>query len=948
MRRAARSRGRLGTIWPLLTCGLAAALACGCSRAPTFPHLPTGTQVALFGHEEVEVAAGGNLLPVEIKGLVGVCLTAPSSVDTSRWVARLELGGVPLSSEPAEPVARSGSTVCFAGKAPDSLEAGAIHALCGVLTDRYDNSHHTIPCRPLRHRPGTDEYEVLFAQMRTTLNAELDLTRRLAALDGLAARAVAAGYAILEVRLQLIAVYFLKLEGSASALVEAQRRLDQLPAWLDREEAAEIGAVAAYEQACVSKDGDHPRHAWRLLGEAARRGRRIASPRLLLVSMLQSDILADEGALGEATRHLSAALDGCVTARCEPRHVALAREQLAWHVLSDPDASAEELERTRAWLIAASETPPASGDPLEQANSLINLALLEVRQGSNAEKPLARARELARAAPSGESRRRFLLGWIELVAGLGDLDGGRVAAAIRRCSRAAALPEYPDLAARGWTCCGRAWREQGEPARAAAAIERALALRRLAPSTEEGQRAAITRGNAAEDAYWASRIALDAANPERAFAILAELDAHLAAARDRTRCREKLSTPDELSRWHAAEQETARILAELASLETPASSARRAQIDRVRGELMEALRTAWHEFPGCGEWSATNQDGGEALRAFTVGDAIFLLGRDSEGRVRMHRETRMPRAVLRNLVKQLSDAVDRRVADEHEWTRLARPLADALLPPELDTLGEITVVSLHGVLHAVPMAALPLPPNPQGSGRWLADVTTVVYRPAGAWGTPNPTAQLSGRPLIVADPLGDLAHATAQATTLAGLLPNSILLRGGEARRARVLAELGAADWLHFDGHGRLDPAFPDLSSLVLADGGLTLANLEMTPLAASFANLSACQTGHWPDTNSSGQLGLAGALARRGVGWVIASRSDLDDEVAASFNQTFYRYATTGTPIPQAYGHALRSLAHSYPPSRWAGLLLLAGSPLRPSTGESRPVRDSLEVERP
>ena len=174
----------------------------------------------------------------------------------------------------------------------------------------------------------------------------------------------------------------------------------------------------------------------------------------------------------------------------------------------------------------------------------------------------------------------------------------------------------------------------------------------------------------------------------------------------------------------------------------------------------------------------------------------------------------------------------------------------------------------------------------------------------------------------------------ALASVYRRLFPNAATLEGDAATRGAVLQGIASADWLHVDAHARFDPAFPELSSIELADGPLLAEDLRPAGGALRFANLSACGSGRWPVTADSGRFGLGGALARLGVPWVVATRAPLRDDVAAAFGRAFYESLAEGSDVPAAYRAGLRAVADR-PPTEWAALLLLHATHQEP--GQSR-----------
>ncbi|MEM8997120.1 MAG: CHAT domain-containing protein, partial [Acidobacteriota bacterium] len=197
----------------------------------------------------------------------------------------------------------------------------------------------------------------------------------------------------------------------------------------------------------------------------------------------------------------------------------------------------------------------------------------------------------------------------------------------------------------------------------------------------------------------------------------------------------------------------------------------------------------------------------------------------------------------------------------------------------------------------------------------------------------------SGRGVIVLDPLGDLAGARRQLPFYRELTEAPVLL-GPAASVAAVEEAAAGVDWLHVDGHGRFDAAFPELSALLLADGALDMARLAQLHSVPDFVNLSGCRTGAWPRTADSGRYGLGGLLIRRGASWVIASSADLDNRLAADFNRAFYGAFFDGVGVGAAYRRALAEVALAHPAASWSNLLLLAGPDASARNGDnsSRP----------
>ncbi len=901
--------------------GLAALLLAGCGAEPLA--LPA----VVRGHAEVEVRPDGSPVPrvLDQGKPLGLCLEVPPAMDSSRWEALLTLDGEPSPTGFAPAAARMERTVCFEGKLPRGLRAGAALPLCGRLVDRFDDTERRLPCRAVRIGGDRAAHAALTQELAGLLASRAGgpLGPFLARLDALAARARDRGLPQLAVRVSLVASHFLTREGTLEALAEAGRRLDRLPAWLDRPEVSRHGAQAAYSRAELALARGNPAAAWQAYAEAERRYERIADPARFTVTMQQADLLSQAGAAREAVERLRADLAECARLPCEEPLFAYGQAQLAWLILLDPDATPGELDEAGRGLARALPAIAADGDPLQHANHRINLAYLQVRRGHDPAPHLAQARSLLAGAGSGGEGRSLLLGWADLVEGLAAVRRGDSAGALSRCGRLATAGD-PALAARALSCTAEARRRQGDLAGADLAFAQSLARHEQGDAGSLGLRIPLGPGQRADDYAQAARVAVERGDPRRAWELLAGLDRLSANEAARRQCRERATDPAVKDRWQAIDAESAALQRELAALDRPASGERRRQLEGVRRGLQMRLQSLWREWPGCPEAAADPGDEGVRFRAVALADEVLLLGRDNAGRVQVERRTRMPRDQVRELVARLGAALDRRDLDDDAWRRLAAPLAAALLPRDPAQLAAVTTFALHGMLQGAPLAALPLPPG-GGAPRWLSEVTAVALQPAGAREAAG--RKPGAKPLFVVDPLGDLPGGSELVPLVRELFPGARILHREEARRDALHRALPGAAWLHLDTHGTFDPAFPELSSVELADGPLRLVELAGLPVSGRFANLSGCETGRWPFTADSGRYGLGGLLARLGVAWVVASRTDLEDRLARDFNEPFYRAIRSGRPVPAAYREALAVARRRHPAVSWAGLLLLRGA---------------------
>ena len=908
---------------------------CGEPHGEASPRMQSGLDgVTLIarGHQELAARDDGALLPRWLgpKRRFGFCLETPLELDTSQWTARFGFGTTAMTErEFHPPIGRAGTTLCFAEPPPADLPTGPVE-VCATLHDGFDGRRHRLPCFWALYDADPSAYLALVQESFAVIGqrAERPGEETLAALDRMARRAEAAGYPKLAVNLRLVAVEENLRIGTSAALGEAERLLDSLPGWLDRPVAAITATKVAYERALVAMARGRLHHAWQLLGEGERLARRCAALEHLSIAKTQAEILHRVGARGEPIRRLSAALADCAHWPCDPRIVPSAHGDLAWLVMLDPDATAESLARAEESLRIALESEAFAHEPQERANQLINRALLASRQRRSPESPLAEARAvLQQLEPT--PRVLLLSDWAEVVEGLDALASSAPERALERCARAAASA-FPGLSSRALSCLGQAHRRLGAPERAEQAFERALLRHELATPERLGQDLPLAPGWRADDYYRTARLALERGRPERAWQVLEALDRRAAGGPES--CGEEREPPA----WRERRREE--LLARLAQTDPPFAPERERQLQPVRRSLLQALEELHRTLDGGCRAAPTKPGPAADLRAFALPDEVLLLGRRPGGEVELLRRADASRLELRTVIERLLEAQQDAALGEGlgdaEWRALARPLAEVLVPPEAFR-GEVTRFALHGVLQKAPLAALPLPDSSEA--RWLGERTTPALRPAWVEGAPLGTDDPVRREaLFVVDPRRDLPSGAEARDVYRELFPRARILFGERATRAGVREAFAAAPFLHVDAHGLYDAAFPQLSGLLMSDGALRLADFVKLPLPRRFVNLSGCHTGSSEASGDSGRFGLAGALASRGVPWVVASRTEIPDRLGRDFNVAFYREIADGRRVPAAFRTALADLRRDHPAAAWSSFFLLAGGEELRSRGQN------------
>jgi CHAT domain-containing protein len=150
---------------------------------------------------------------------------------------------------------------------------------------------------------------------------------------------------------------------------------------------------------------------------------------------------------------------------------------------------------------------------------------------------------------------------------------------------------------------------------------------------------------------------------------------------------------------------------------------------------------------------------------------------------------------------------------------------------------------------------------------------------------------------VVAGP--QLPGARSEAETVAAIYATAPLV-GGSATAEATAAALTKADLAHLAMHGRLSADNPLFSSLQLADGPLTVYDLERLRAAPRDMILSACDGGVTAVRPGDELMGFSGALLALGTSALIASVLPVPDEPTHRLMLALHeRLAAGGEPAP-------------------------------------------------
>jgi tetratricopeptide (TPR) repeat protein len=232
---------------------------------------------------------------------------------------------------------------------------------------------------------------------------------------------------------------------------------------------------------------------------------------------------------------------------------------------------------------------------------------------------------------------------------------------------------------------------------------------------------------------------------------------------------------------------------------------------------------------------------------------------------------------------------------------------DDLLAPALAGAGSLVIVP-PASLAALPWTLLP----------GVASADSVEVTPSISLWCRESGQRATTRRVLVAGP--DLAHAHLEVADVARDDPTADVLTGNDATASRVLAAIDGAQLAHLACHGEFRADNPMFSSLRLADGPLTVYDIERLHVAPEHVVLSACDSARM----GAELLGLAAAFFSLGTRTLIASVVPVDDTATRQLMVALHAHWRSGLE-PAA---ALRAAQREHPgPSSAAFVCLTAGA---------------------
>ncbi|RIQ14561.1 CHAT domain-containing protein, partial [Jiangella rhizosphaerae] len=230
---------------------------------------------------------------------------------------------------------------------------------------------------------------------------------------------------------------------------------------------------------------------------------------------------------------------------------------------------------------------------------------------------------------------------------------------------------------------------------------------------------------------------------------------------------------------------------------------------------------------------------------------------------------------------------------------LAR-LQETMLGPAVRELGDGPVVLVPpSTMQSVPWGALPA----------LRDRDVTVAPSATAWlraRTSTPPADR--RVALIAG--ADLASSGAEVGVLAGVYADATVLTGDDATADAALEALDGSWLAHVGAHGRYRGDNPMFSSLELADGPLTVFDIERLQSPPYRLLLTACESGVGSPTGADELLGLTTSLSALGTAGLLATVVPVSDAASVDLSLVVHERLRDGDDLGAALLAARRAAA--------------------------------------
>lgn len=247
-------------------------------------------------------------------------------------------------------------------------------------------------------------------------------------------------------------------------------------------------------------------------------------------------------------------------------------------------------------------------------------------------------------------------------------------------------------------------------------------------------------------------------------------------------------------------------------------------------------------------------------------------------------------------------------------------------PLPLRFFGQPLVVVPHGLLHAVPFAAL------FDGERYLLDRAEVSFTPSAAvYALCRKRQRLEAGSLVAFGvSLEHIPQTIEEVEQISRIVQNAHTFVGERATLENFFTAAPQAGVLHIATHGAFRPDNPMFSGLRLADGWLAARDLYSLRLKAELVVLSACETGLAKQVGGDELVGLARGFLCAGATSLITSLWPVRDDATAQFMVTLYTHLRAGKPIATALREAQLATRTAFPNPYFWSAFAVTGDPHR------------------
>jgi CHAT domain-containing protein/tetratricopeptide (TPR) repeat protein len=246
-----------------------------------------------------------------------------------------------------------------------------------------------------------------------------------------------------------------------------------------------------------------------------------------------------------------------------------------------------------------------------------------------------------------------------------------------------------------------------------------------------------------------------------------------------------------------------------------------------------------------------------------------------------------------------------------------KELRSTLIEPVADLIADRDLIVIpSGPLNYVPFAAL------YDGRRYLIEERELTTAPSSAlWHS------LASRPrrkpknsLLIGFLDESIPLVDEEIKRIAKVVPTPTVFDGAAATFSNYLHEAPRHDLLHIACHGQFRADNPMFSSLHLADGWITVADILSQRLDAGLVTLSACETGINRVHPGDEILGLVRGFLAAGARSLVVSLWRIDDKATLGLMTNFYESMQRGQDVPASLRIAqIASIRRGDSPFYWS-----------------------------